>query len=319
MCSDDEPALVSAFQRAKGGKDIEDKLQPKLHSTNVQLVVNSIRKQLLLQEPPSSQRGLSLPPPSKDEQRRKRIRAISLKLMDSQRTNTHLKRIKLQAKRESKFLDKHIRRARQLTADSHSKRHKELLKAIMTHQTEFYKYHRWKKNECAKIARTIRDSLRKAEVAKEKEAESAEKARLAALRANDMAAYTSLLEDTKNERLKYLLDKTDECMNQISNLLASRVAEEEEEIKNMGGEGTIQATFTQDVTGGSYYETAHVKSEQVRQPSLLVGGELKEYQLSGLQWLVSLYNNRLNGILADEMGLGALFSMVLDATIHFYF
>ncbi len=54
----------------------------------------------------------------------------------------------------------------------------------------------------------------------------------------------------------------------------------------MGGEGTIQATFTQDVTEGSYYETAHVKSEQVRQPSLLVGGELKAYQLSGLQWLV---------------------------------
>lgn len=28
------------------------------------------------------------------------------------------------------------------------------------------------------------------------------------------------------------------------------------------------------------------------------------YQLSGLRWLVSLYNNHLNGILADEMGLG---------------
>jgi hypothetical protein len=24
----------------------------------------------------------------------------------------------------------------------------------------------------------------------------------------------------------------------------------------------------------------------------------------GLQWMVSLYNNKLNGILADEMGLG---------------
>lgn len=36
----------------------------------------------------------------------------------------------------------------------------------------------------------------------------------------------------------------------------------------------------------------------------LVGGTLKEYQMSGLQWLVSLYNNNLNGILADEMGLG---------------
>jgi hypothetical protein len=29
-------------------------------------------------------------------------------------------------------------------------------------------------------------------------------------------------------------------------------------------------------------------------------------QVSGLEWLVSLYNNHLNGILADEMGLGEL-------------
>ena len=27
-------------------------------------------------------------------------------------------------------------------------------------------------------------------------------------------------------------------------------------------------------------------------------------QVKGLEWLVSLYNNNLNGILADEMGLG---------------
>ena len=27
-------------------------------------------------------------------------------------------------------------------------------------------------------------------------------------------------------------------------------------------------------------------------------------QMLGLEWLVSLYNNNLNGILADEMGLG---------------
>ena len=31
---------------------------------------------------------------------------------------------------------------------------------------------------------------------------------------------------------------------------------------------------------------------------------LREYQMVGLQWMVSLYNNHLNGILADEMGLG---------------
>lgn len=40
------------------------------------------------------------------------------------------------------------------------------------------------------------------------------------------------------------------------------------------------------------------------QPSALVGGELRPYQLEGLQWMLSLFNNNLNGILADEMGLG---------------
>ena len=43
------------------------------------------------------------------------------------------------------------------------------------------------------------------------------------------------------------------------------------------------------------------------QPALLrppAGAALREYQMVGLQWMVSLYNNHLNGILADEMGLG---------------
>jgi len=34
------------------------------------------------------------------------------------------------------------------------------------------------------------------------------------------------------------------------------------------------------------------------------GGVLRDYQLAGLEWLVSLYENGINGILADEMGLG---------------
>lgn len=43
---------------------------------------------------------------------------------------------------------------------------------------------------------------------------------------------------------------------------------------------------------------------RVVQPSNLVGGTLKPYQLEGLRWLVTLYENGLSGILADEMGLG---------------
>lgn len=55
----------------------------------------------------------------------------------------------------------------------------------------------------------------------------------------------------------------------------------------------------------TYYSIAHTVHEKVtEQASIMVNGQLKEYQLKGLEWLVSLYNNNLNGILADEMGLG---------------
>jgi SNF2 family DNA or RNA helicase len=36
----------------------------------------------------------------------------------------------------------------------------------------------------------------------------------------------------------------------------------------------------------------------------LIQGELRAYQLAGVTWLISLYQNGLNGILADQMGLG---------------
>ena len=36
----------------------------------------------------------------------------------------------------------------------------------------------------------------------------------------------------------------------------------------------------------------------------LLRGILREYQLIGLDWLVTMHEKHLNGILADEMGLG---------------
>ncbi|XP_046842317.1 lymphoid-specific helicase-like [Xenia sp. Carnegie-2017] len=39
-------------------------------------------------------------------------------------------------------------------------------------------------------------------------------------------------------------------------------------------------------------------------PKLLTGGELRDYQEEGVEWLKVLFENGVNGILADEMGLG---------------
>lgn len=40
------------------------------------------------------------------------------------------------------------------------------------------------------------------------------------------------------------------------------------------------------------------------QPSTIGHGKMREYQIQGLNWLIHLYDNGINGILADEMGLG---------------
>ncbi|GMK58238.1 hypothetical protein CspeluHIS016_0502700 [Cutaneotrichosporon spelunceum] len=50
------------------------------------------------------------------------------------------------------------------------------------------------------------------------------------------------------------------------------------------------------------------KQYSFRQPDLVTGATLRDYQLAGVQWMISLYENGLNGILADEMGLGKTIS-----------
>ncbi|KAI9671924.1 MAG: hypothetical protein M1817_002345 [Caeruleum heppii] len=39
-------------------------------------------------------------------------------------------------------------------------------------------------------------------------------------------------------------------------------------------------------------------------PGFVQGGQMRDYQVAGLNWLISLHENGISGILADEMGLG---------------
>ena len=45
-------------------------------------------------------------------------------------------------------------------------------------------------------------------------------------------------------------------------------------------------------------------SRVLAQPSLIAHGTMREYQLEGLNWMISLHDRGISGILADEMGLG---------------
>ena len=73
-----------------------------------------------------------------------------------------------------------------------------------------------------------------------------------------------------------------------------------------------KVTKKQKSSSSKALATAQAKDAQVRAgsrpifvqpPNLSTDCVLKDYQLEGVRWLASLYENGVSGILADEMGL----------------
>jgi superfamily II DNA or RNA helicase len=51
-------------------------------------------------------------------------------------------------------------------------------------------------------------------------------------------------------------------------------------------------------------DSSHFITRWTVSPPFVKNGTMKDYQVAGLNWLIKLYDNGINGILADEMGLG---------------
>jgi ATP-dependent DNA helicase len=84
------------------------------------------------------------------------------------------------------------------------------------------------------------------------------------------------------------------------------------ESKSKKAKGKTSSTKKSAEAEMEAYETAAAApaTDGFTQPSNLVGGTLMPYQLEGLQWLLSLWENGLSGILADEMGLGKTIQII---------
>jgi ATP-dependent DNA helicase len=70
--------------------------------------------------------------------------------------------------------------------------------------------------------------------------------------------------------------------------------------KTTTGTETLDKEIAKDKEKRKGYE----KAIFIQPPNLAQGCTLKDYQLEGVRWLASLYENGVSGILADEMGLG---------------
>ncbi|KAI7589872.1 chromatin remodeling complex SWI/SNF component SWI2, partial [Hortaea werneckii] len=158
-----------------------------------------------------------------------------------------------------------------------------------------------------KLGRLMQQTHMNIEKEEQKRIERTAKQRLQALKANDEETYLKLLGQAKDSRISHLLKQTDGFLNQLASSVKEQQRNMSQKYAPEPDEPEPEEPDSEDETKTKvdYYEVAHRIKEDVREQSTnLVGGILKEYQLKGLQWMLSLYNNNLNGILADEMGLG---------------
>jgi ATP-dependent helicase STH1/SNF2 len=208
-------------------------------------------------------------------------------------------------------LERKQRIERQRRANS---KHVEQLNLICGHGRQVVAVNRVAQDRVARLGRLVLNFHQYAEKEEQKWMERIAKERIKALKADDEEAYMALVDGVKDTRITQLLRQTDSYLDSLAQAVVSQQNEHRPmdmrfEVEN--GPAT-EAMFgaqiaADDIKEGTsakvdYYAVAHRISEKItRQPLSLVGGTLKEYQIKGLQWMVSLYNNNLNGILADEM------------------
>ncbi|KAJ8091396.1 ATP-dependent DNA helicase Snf21 [Marasmius tenuissimus] len=277
--------------------------------------------------------AIAFPPTTSHGKLRALIELKSLRLIEKQRQMraltaerlTHgsllpLNRNDFRRTRKPTFKD--ARNTEKLERDQRSKRearakskHVEQLNVIINHGREVVSVNQLARERILRLGRAVGSFHSQTEKEEQKRIERISKERLRALKADDEEAYMKLIDTAKDTRITHLLRQTDGYLDSLAQAVAAQQNENgiQHHLYNPDDGPTSEATFGAQVMADDddrerkvdYYAVAHrIQEKIVKQPSILVGGTLKEYQLKGLQWMVSLFNNRLNGILADEMGLG---------------
>ena len=319
-----KPTLSSALK----GKDVEKEYDPVEQASvgqgrdnaKVKALIELKSLQLL-----SKQRAL------RESVTRQMAQATTLAL-----DRTAFRRFKKQTLRDARITEQLERKQRVDREKRARQNHIDYLNSICSHGRDLmgaHKYHQ--ANSVQRIGKLVLRLHNEVEKEEQKRIERIAKERLNALKADDEEAYLKLIDTAKDTRITHLIRQTDAYLEGLAQAVqaqqnddvhAEAIAAERAGIAPPSLDEMAQQQANQEVGVAvdetmfgaqrqddpnedkgkvDYYSVAHRITERISvQPNILVGGTLKDYQIKGLQWMISLYNNRLNGILADEMGLG---------------
>ncbi|XP_017245995.2 chromatin structure-remodeling complex protein SYD isoform X2 [Daucus carota subsp. sativus] len=219
--------------------------------------------------------------------------------------------------RRSKQLEKYEQKMKEERQKRFRERQKEFFSEIEIHKERLEDVFKMRRERWKGFNRSVREFHKRKERIHREKIDRIQREKINLLKINDVEGYLRMVQDAKSDRVKQLLKETEKYLQKLGSKLRDAKALTCE-MDDTRGAGVIDKnemiTDNEDETDQAkhylesnekYYLMAHsIKENVAEQPSCLVGGKLREYQMNGLRWLVSLYNNHLNGILADEMGLG---------------
>ncbi|CAN6551450.1 unnamed protein product [Malus baccata var. baccata] len=225
----------------------------------------------------------------------------------------HGRRIKQLEKFEQKMKEERQKRIRE--------RQKEFFGEIEVHKERLDDVFKLKRERWKVFNKYVKEFHKRKERIHREKIDRIQREKINLLKINDVEGYLRMVQDAKSDRVKQLLKETEKYLQKLGSklrdakALASRFEHDVDESGTASVVEKSEPTFENEdesdqakhymESNEKYYLMAHsIKETVAQQPSILTGGKLREYQMNGLRWLVSLYNNHLNGILADEMGLG---------------
>ncbi|KAL5712823.1 hypothetical protein ACHQM5_014952 [Ranunculus cassubicifolius] len=223
--------------------------------------------------------------------------------------------------RRMKQLDKYEQRMKEERLKRVRERQKEFFSEIEVHKERLDDWSKIKKERWKNFNKHVKEFHKRKERIHREKIDRIQREKINLLKNNDVEGYLRMVQDAKSDRVKQLLKETEKYLQKLGSKLhdAKTMARQfememdENRTASVVDKNEIPADNEDDndqaehylESNEKYYLMAHsIKESIADQPSGLVGGKLREYQMNGLRWLVSLYNNHLNGILADEMGLG---------------
>lgn len=131
--------------------------------------------------------------------------------------------------------------------------------------------------------------------------------------------FETKIENDRSKRFEYLLRQTEIFSHFMTNTTGTKTPTSPLKMKPGRPKKKTNSTEAGDPGDHRHRKTEQEEDEELLAetnasrktiisfdvtPPYIKNGEMRDYQIRGLNWMISLYENGLNGILADEMGLG---------------